>query len=114
MNSSTKVEKISLSVLMEKEDVEEVECKEESEIVHSMWEQLEEKHESANVIKELLWSSNDEEFGDEDLMQLSRSKRINIQDGGIRDDDQDGRGVPKIEDKRVGAEGECEEYHHRL
>lgn len=68
MNSSNEVENISPSVVMEKEDVKEFECKEENEIVHNMGEQLEEKQENPKAIKELLWSFNDEEFEDEALM----------------------------------------------
>ena len=69
MNLSAEVEKISPSVVMEKEDVKEVKYKEENKIVHSMREQLKDKHESPKVIKELLWFSNDEEFRDEALKQ---------------------------------------------
>ena len=40
MNSNAEVGKISPSVVIEKEDIKEVEYKKESEIVHSMGEQL--------------------------------------------------------------------------
>ena len=59
MNSNAEVKNISPS--------------EENEIVHSMGERLEEKHESAKVIKELLWFSNDE-HGDEALMQQEKQE----------------------------------------